>query len=225
MQLATSIVGATVALCFLAGCGQEHPSATHSGTAARTTARPTPVAHGDRALVASALVQRTDFSEQWEESSVPAPDLRCSSAPFRTAASSAASHRLQLQDTTFQELVGVFGTPAASRAAYARLNSPASMACLRHNARVRMSERTEGEASRPELVRAEPVGRWGKAVRLRATGPSQVGVVHGTIDAVHVRVGRALGALMIVSGPAAVSETRYEQIVAAFTRRLHDALR
>jgi hypothetical protein len=105
-----------------------------------------------------------------------------------------------------------------------RLNSPQSTECLRRNARIRMSEQTEGPASRPRLIRVETVGRRARALRFVATAPSQLGLVEGLIDAVHVRVGRGIGALAIVSGPAPVGEALYDDLVAAFRRRLHGAL-
>lgn len=232
MHVRTSAVGTValvvIALSLLGGCGED--AATTVPPAAETTLRDerpakpaSPAPRGDRALAASAVLRRADLSSGWGDSKASVPDLRCSSRPFRSALAKVDSRLLELEQTSVQETVAVYRTPAEGRRAFGRLNSDPSIECLRRRARARMSKQTEGPPTRPEIARAESVGRWGAAMRFTSEGPSQVGTVRGIIDAVHVRVGRGVGALLIASGPSAPAGEVYEEVVAAFRERLDDA--
>jgi hypothetical protein len=229
MRRVVSFVSLLATVSVLAGCGENHATSAGSGRVAPATTATHPAAHphprlSDRALAGGALVRVADLAPGWRRFGAAIPDLRCSSRPFQAAHAGATTERLTLENTSIQERVEVFSSVAASRKAFARLNDPVSIACLRRTAYVRMSEQTEGPPTRPQLARTESLGSSGRAIRFTATAPSQIGVVHGVIDAVHVRVGRGVGALAIVSGPTIVSEEAYEAVVAAFQRRLRAAL-
>jgi len=212
------MAGVVIALSFIA-CGDDQAASVRSDTQANREAEPAPAA---RSIAETALLQLADLPADWHARSRP-PDLRCPSSPFRAADARAASSAFLEENTGIQESVGVFRTAAASRRAFARLNSPASMACVRRNARREMSEQTAGEASRPALARVESLGRWVTVSRFTATSASQIGIVSGVIDAVHARVGRGVGALVIASGLGPVRDELYDDVIAAFTRRLRQA--
>lgn len=227
MRGARATAGAVVAIALsvLGGCGEGEQGTVAAVAETAPAATPEqPERRGPQALAAGALVRLGEASPRWTERKARRPDLRCASRPFEAARATAATDRFELDETSVQESVAVFSDEAASRRAYARLNSDTSMSCLRQRARRRMAEQTEGPPTRPEVTRAESLGKWGVATRLSATGPSQIGTVRGIIDAVHARVGRGVGALMIVSGPGVVSEELYEDVVAEFKRRLDEAL-
>jgi hypothetical protein len=226
------VVSIVVVLALLAGtgCGGAAHRADPAAAQPRRASGPAPQARpalarprDDRALAAAALLAPGDL-RGWSPHPAAAPDLRCASRPFRTARAKATSDRFVREETVVQESVAVFRTTAASRRAFARLNSPASMGCLKRNVRRRMSEHVEGVVSRPQVVRVDASGPTIHAIRFASTAESQIGTVHGVIDAVHVRVGRGIGALLVVSGPALVTDEGYDAIVAAFRRRLDGAL-
>ncbi|HMJ01643.1 MAG TPA: hypothetical protein VK506_01805 [Conexibacter sp.] len=232
MRFPTSIVGVLVAVAAVAvgGCGEERTAGERDRTSSAATApreeRPaeqaTSVPPDARTLPKRALVQLADLPSGWGRELTSVPDLRCSLRPFAKARTAATRYRQGR--TAVQETVGIFPTAAASRRSYALLNARSSMDCVRRNARRRMSEQAQGPASRPEVARVDPLGRWGKAIRLISSVATQIGKTGGYIDVVHVRVGRGVAALVILSGPRVVDEVVYEDVVAALERRLRDAL-
>lgn len=225
MRLRASIIGVAVVLACLAGCGGEHATSSSSTSTApaQTSRQDDGPQSGDQALVQRALITADDLSAPWREESEKAPELGCSARPFRRARARAATNRLELDDTEIQLSVASFGTLAASREGFARLNGSRALACLRRNVRRRMTERGEGEASRPVLIRGEDLGGWGTAFRYSATVPSQLGLVDGLIDAVHARVGRGVGALVVVASPRPLDIEDYEDVLAALKRRMDEA--
>jgi len=226
-RLVASALGVLAAAAVVSACGSDRAASTHArtGPAARTTrsAPPARRATGDRGLAVAALVHLEDLPRGWGRQAPDRGEPRCRSNPFGGARAHTSSDRFVLHNTSFQESVAVFGSTAASRRALKRLDAPRSIACLRRTMRDRVTEQAEAPASPPELMRQEALGGDGLAMRFQALAPSQVGVVSGVIDALHLRVGRGVGALAIVSGPTTVTEAEYEAIVAIFERRLHGA--
>lgn len=227
--VASSIVLPLCAAVSLCACGAARsPSARTRPAATRARAvlhAPPPAgARGDRALALAALVRRADVPARWTEQRAIKPELHCRSRPFRGARTSATSARFVQENTSFEETVAIYRDVAASRRALTRLDGRASIACLLRSVHAHMNEQTEGTATEPQLARSEAIGANGLALRFTASGESQVGVVQGVIDAVHLRAGRGLGALLIVSGPNVIDEAVYERVVALFERRLHAAL-
>ncbi len=210
---------ATAALSACGGAGGDD-----GGTAAATTAAPPPApTHvGDRALARRALVRRADFPDEWVQQGAPATDLRCDGTdPFVGARALVGSKRIVLDDVGVQETVAVFPTVAATRRAYGRINSRAALRCLHRDVRRRVSKEAEGPAKPLSLVRVEAFGGGaGRAMRFTTTATSSYGLVQGYIDAVHLRAGRMLGALVIVSGLSILDEDVYEHAVSLFARRL-----
>lgn len=217
---------ATAVLCACGAAGSAGGRARPVAAPARAArqAAPPAGAESERAHVRSALVRLADLRTGWRAQRAFESDLRCRSRPFRGARARVVSGRFVSDNASFEETVAIFHDAGESRRALARLDTRGSIACLARIARERMSEQAEGPASRPQLARTESIGADGRALRFVATAPSQVGVVHGVIDAVHLRAGRAVGALLVVSGPQVVSEDVYEGVVALFARRLHAAL-
>ena len=230
MRVVCTVVGVVLAALLLVGCGDEGPSAsTPADAPPRTQRSDDPAAErpasGDRGLARAALVRLDDLPSGWGEIPTPLPNLRCGAAdPFRGAAVVVASNRLALETTGIQETVAVYRTEAASRRAYARINSRAALACLRRNVRQDMSEEAAAPASPPRLVRSGAVGRSARAMRYVADIPNAAGTMHGYIDAVHARSGRAVAGLVIVAGLEPFEEALYERVVTRMTSRLHDTL-
>lgn len=228
-RIAASSVVLLIATAAVCACGAARPASSRTRpvpAAARPVhhAPPPTGERGEQALVRSAFVRLADAGYGWREQQAFAPNLRCRSGPFRGARARASSGRFVGDNASFEEIVAVFRDAGESRRALARLDARASIACLARTARERMTEQAEGTATRPQLERSEAIGADGMALRFVATAPSQFGIVHGVIDAVHMRAGRGVGALLIVSGPRVVSEDVYERVVALFSRRLRAAL-
>lgn len=214
------LVAAALVACGDAGNPAEDTTSA-AGTAA-TAAAPPPAEHvGDRTLAVRALLRRDDFPDEWGEQRAPVTDLRCDSTdPFVGARALVGSKRITLDDVGVQETIAVFGSAAASRRAYARINSRAALGCLHRDVRRRVSREAEGPAKPLSLMRVDALGGTGKAMRYTTSATSSYGIVHGYIDAVHLRVGRMLGALVIVSGLSVLDEGVYEHAVSLFSRRL-----
>lgn len=228
---ATSSVGVVLVVLLLAGllsaCGDEHGSAGGAATGT-TTAAATPAPRppeSARTIARAALVSLDDFPVGWGRADVPVPDVRCGDLnPYAGARAISGSQRILLDQTGVQETVAVFASDGASRRGFARINAPGAMRCLRQDVRREMSTEAGGQASPLQIARVERLGRWGRATRLSATAPSSIGQVTGSIDAVHMRVGRGLGALVIVSGLGPVDDALYARVLKLFSRRLHAAL-
>jgi hypothetical protein len=227
---ATSSVGIVLVIfvaAMLSACGDAHDAGGHAATTATTTTkvaeRPPQARGSDGTLARQALVQLGDLPTGWG-AQAPVPQLRCDVDPYAGAHAVARSPRLIVGNTGVQETVAVFRTAAASGRAFGRINAPASMGCLRRDARRQMAAEAEGVASPLELARVEQLGRWGRATRFTATAPSSIGIVSGSIDAVHLRVGRGLAALVIVSAFKPLRDELYERVVAVLSRRLRAEL-
>jgi hypothetical protein len=233
-RIVASLISLLFAAAGLSACGGAGPTSAGSRAASARTqpSRTQPSRHappaggkrGERALAHAALVRLADLSRPWREQQAFRSGLRCRSQPYRGARLRVSSGRFVQDNASFQETVAIFRDAAGSRRALARLDSRGSLACLVRTARQQMSDQAEGPATVPQLVRSEPIGRAGKALRFTATAPSQVGEVRGVIDAVHVRAGRGVGALLVVSGPQIVRDDVYDQVMTLFARRLHAAL-
>jgi hypothetical protein len=208
-----------------AGCGEDRttaadpePPATSATTA--TTATP-PDGLSDRALARRALLRLTDFPAGWVEQRQAVPDVRCGGVdPFGGATAVVGSGRMAHEDTGVQQTVSVFRTAAASRRAYALINSPEAMRCLRRDARQRVAIEAGGPAQPLELARIESLGRWGVAKRFSAQAAGPVGKVSGYIDVVHLRVGRGLAALVIVAGLQPLPDDLYARLEQTVEERL-----
>lgn len=212
----------------LSACGDEHTAASRpaTGTTAATTSvqRTAHAPSSARAAARMALVRLEDFPVGWGKVDVPVPDVRCGRTnPFAGARAISGSLRILREQIGVQETVAAFASDGASRRAFARINAPGAMRCLRQDVRQEMTAEAGGPASPLEVARVEPLGRWGKATRLSSTAPSSVGQITGSIDAVHLRAGHGLGALVIVSGLGPVDEELYERVVKLFSRRLRAA--
>jgi len=225
MRRAALLIGSLIAIWLLGGCGEEPARSARSGDetvarANRSSERPP----ATRAELARTLVRLDDLPSGWEEQRASGSILRCGSVrPFRAARRIVSSQRFQRENYGVQETVAVFRTAAASRAAMARLNARTATECLRRHVRRSMSEQLEAQASRPELVRIDSLDGGGRASRFTATTYTQAGPFQGYVDAVHLRVGRSVAALLLVAGPEPLSEELYDDVVAVAERRLRDA--
>jgi hypothetical protein len=235
LMRATGSVGIVVLIMLaavLSACGDERHDASASAasaTAAATTATQprsaAPAQLGDRALARSALVRLDDFPGGWGLANVPPPDVRCGTTnPYRGARVVTSSKRIVQDQLGVQETVVLFDRADASGRAFARMNAPAAMRCLRQSVRRELSKEAGAQASPLEVARVDRPGRWERATRFSATAPSSIGEIRGSIDAVHLRVGRGLGALVIVSGIGPVEESLYDRVTRLFARRLDGVL-
>jgi hypothetical protein len=221
-----------VASSLLGGCGGDGGSRTSSRAATKrphaTSPRPRDASRrdtSDRALAGGALLQLVDMPSEWGEAPQGMPDLRCGSAdPFRGAVAVVATNRFVYETIGIQETIGVFRDEAASGRAFARINSRPALRCLRRNVRQDMVQQAGAPVARPQLMRAEALGPSARAIRYVAEIANDAGPMHGYIDAVHLRVGRAVGALVIAAGLEPASEELYERVVARMTSRLQRAL-
>jgi hypothetical protein len=182
---------------------------------------------GARALAARALVRLSDMPGGWTAKRVSVPDFCCREAadPFAGARAVATSPRLLRGDNSLQATVGLFATTAAGRRAFARSNARPALACLRRNARQRMSDEAGSLATPLELLRLEETERWERAMRYAASADGPIGAIDGYIEVVHRRAGRALGAVVIVSTPTPIDDDVYERVVERFAGRLRTASR
>jgi hypothetical protein len=218
------LVAAVVAACGGAG-------GDGAGGATATTARTQPAAArttadvSDTALATRALVRLADLPQGWIEDRGTVTRLQCGTLqPFRGASALVRSKRLTDEHLGVQERVAVFATVAAARDALRRLDSRTAANCLRRELRRHVSDEAGGPASPAQLVRAERLGPTATARRYISSSVSSYGKVIGYIDAVHVRIGRALAALVLVSGPAPPDVDLYEHVAQLAPRRLQTAL-
>jgi len=175
----------------------------------------------DVALAKRALVRRADLPGGWGMDSGTVTKLNCGRLqPFRGASALVRSRRMTQDHAGVQERVAVYPDVASARQALRRLDSSAAAVCLRRELQRRVSEEAGGPASPARLVRAERLGPTATARRYISSSISSYGKVIGYIDAVHVRIGRALGALVFVSGPAPPEVELYDHIVQLAPRRL-----
>jgi hypothetical protein len=213
----------TLLAVSLPACGDERSVANTSTTAAAAHRSSAPQLSA-RAIARRALVRLDDFNADWEISNVRAPDVRCGRTnPYAGARVVSGSKRIVRERTGVQETIAVFANSAASRRAFKRMNSRPAMGCLRRDMRREVSAEAGGQASPLELVLLDRPERWEKATRFASVAPSSLGLVRGSIDAVHLRVGHALGALVIVSGLSGIDGDLYERVTKLFARRLRAA--
>jgi hypothetical protein len=218
------LVATAVAACGGAG-------GDGAGSTAATTTRPRPsVARvsenvSDVTLATRALVRLADLPEGWIEDRGTVTRLQCGALqPFRGASALVRSKRLTHDHFGVQERVAVYATVAAARDALRRLDSRTAAGCLRRELRRHVSEEAGGPASPATLVREERLGPTASARRYISSSVSSYGKVIGYIDAVHVRIGRALAALVFVSGPAPPEVDLYEHVAQLAPKRLQTAL-
>lgn len=220
----------------LAGCGSAR-DAGGSGTVATARTRPsstrpatttparTAAGEHDVARARDALVRLADLPDGWTEQAGAVTRLHCGSfEPFGRTSALVRSLRLTQEHAGVQERIALYPTAADARRALRRLDSRTAAGCLRRELRRHVSKESGGPAGPAQLVRAEPLGPGAQARRYVSTSVSSYGKVVGYIDAVHIRVGRALGALVLVTGPSPPDEKLYERVVAVVTRRLRTTL-
>jgi hypothetical protein len=227
VALVLLLVAMAVAAC--GGARDDGAGTTAATTPARTQPAPTDTGAdagtGDVALATRALVRVADLPEGWSEDRGTVTRLQCGTLqPFRGASALVRSKRLTHQHDGVQERVAIYPDDAAARAALRRLDSRIAAGCLRRELQRHVSDEAGGPASPARLVRAERMGQTGTTRRYISVSVSSYGKVVGYIDAVHVRVGRALAALVFVSGPAPPDEAVYERIVQIAPRRLQTTL-
>jgi hypothetical protein len=219
-------VAMVVVAAALAACGDASDrDGGGAATAAAPTRTTTPAAalpRGDVARAEHALVRLADLPGGWSEQAGNVTRLRCGGFdPFLGASALVRSRRLTQENTGVQERIALYRSPAAAARALRRLDSSAAARCLRQELRRHVSEEAEGPAGPANLVRAERLGPAANARRYTSEGIAEYGKFVGYIDAVHARVGRALAALVVVSGPTPPDEALYDRIVAVVTRRLN----
>jgi len=218
-------VAAAVAAC--GGARDDSAGTTAAATPPRTQPAPsgTDVATSDVTIAERSLVRLADLPDGWSESGGTVTRLQCGTLqPFRGASALVRSKRLTYQHYGVQERVAVYPDQAAARAALRRLDSRIAAGCLRRELQRHVSEEAGGPASPARLVRAERTGPTATTRRYISVSVSSYGKVIGYIDAVHVRIGRALAALVFVSGPAPPEVPLYERIVQIAPRRLQTTL-
>lgn len=223
----TLLVAMAVAAC--GGAGRDGAGTTAATTTARTpparTDTSAPAGTGDVALAKRSLVRLADLPDGWSESGGTVTRLQCGTLqPFSGASALVRSKRLTLDHYGVQERVAVYPDEAAARAALRRLDSRMAAGCLRRELRRHVSDEAGGPASPARLVRAERTGPSSTTRRYVSESVSSYGKAIGYIDAVHVRMGRALAALVFVSGPLPPEESLYERIVQIAPRRLQATL-
>ncbi|HKG03496.1 MAG TPA: hypothetical protein VKB03_09960 [Conexibacter sp.] len=219
------LVAMAVAACGSAG--DDGAGRTVATTTARTQPAPTDTSEtaSDVETAKRSLVRLADLPDGWSASGGTVTRLQCGTLqPFRGADALVRSKRLTYDHYGVQERVAIFPDEAAARAALRRLDSRIAAGCLRRELRRHVSEEAGGPASPARLVRAERMGPNSTTRRYISISVSSYGKVIGYIDAVHVRMGRALGALVFVSGPAPPEVPLYERIVEIAPRRLQATL-
>lgn len=202
-----------------------------AGDSAATTTRTQPPASrvsenvSDVALAKRALVRLADLPGGWTEDGHTVTRLQCGALQvFHGASALVRSKRMTQEHLGVQERVAVYATVAGARAALRRLDSPTAADCLRRELQRHVSDESGGPARPARLVRAERLGPTATARRYISASISSYGKVIGYIDAVHVRVGRALGALVLVSGPAPPEVDLYERVVQLAPKHLQATL-
>jgi len=221
--MGVGLVALAVALP-LAACGSagERPV---GAAAARTAPAPAP-ATGDTARAKRALIRLSDLGRGWHAQAGKVRRLHCTDVePFAGATALVRSPRLIRGRLGTQERIAIFRSTGAARHALRRLDTPAASRCLRREVRRHASEEAGGPAGPARLVRSDRLGPASQAARYVSTTVGVYGRVATVIDAVHVRVGRAIAAILVVSGgPAPLEASGYEQLRALATRRLQVAL-
>jgi hypothetical protein len=221
--LAMLFVAIGVAACGDAGDGS---GGTSSPAAAATRTQPPAADVNDVTRAKRALVSLVDVPKGWREDDGTVTRLRCGSFdPYESATAVMRSKRLTHARSGVQERIALYADDAAARRGLTRLDSPTAAACLRREVRRRVSEEAGGPATPAELVRVDRLGPAAHARRYVSSSISSYGKVVGYIDAVHLRVGRAVGALVFVSGPTPPDESLYDDVVDAVSRRLQATLR
>lgn len=215
-----------VVATMLAACGSDDDGGAAAATArARPQTRPavSPSAN-DVARAKRALVRLPDFPDGWSETGGSIRSIDCGGfQPFRGANTLVRSRRLTLEEAGVQERIAIYPTAVAARRALARLDSRRAARCLRRELRRRVSDEAGGPAGPAELVRFDRLGPAAHATRYVSTSVSSYGKVVGFIDAVHVREGHAVAALVFVSGPMPLDQALYDDVVAIVLRRLRTA--
>jgi hypothetical protein len=220
-----AIVLLTLLAAALSACGDAREDGAPATVAQHAQRPPTAAQASDRVRARRALVRLRDFTAAWSLADVPVPDVRCGETdPYAGARVVASSKRILRDKVGVQETVTLFRGSRASARAFARMNAPAAARCFRRDVRRELTKEAGAQASPLEVARIEWPAHWEKATRFSATAPSSLGVIQGSIDAVHLRVGRALGALVIVSGIGPVQVPLYDRVMKLFSRRLHAAL-
>lgn len=227
VALVLLLVAMAVAAC--GGAGNDSAGTTVATTTTRTQPAPADTSAdagtGDVALAEQALVRLADLPDGWTEGRGTVTRLQCGTLqPFRGASALVRSKRLTQDHYGVQERVAIYPDDAAARAALRRLDSRIAAGCLRRELRRHVSDEAGGPASPARLVRAERTGPNSTTRRYISTSVSSYGKVIGYIDAVHVRMGRALAALVFVSGPLPPEEPLYERIAQIAPQRLQAAL-
>jgi hypothetical protein len=218
------LVAAAVAACGGASGDQTAgPTATTARTQPAATRAPADVS--DEALATRALVRLADLPRGWTEERGTVTRLQCGTfQPFSGAKALVRSKRLTHDHYGVQERVAVYATVAAARDALRRLDSGTAANCLRRELRRHVSEEAGAPASPARLVRMERLGPTATARRYISSSVNQYGSVIGFIDAVHVRIGRALAALVFVSGPSPPDVDLYEHVAQLAPKHLQTAL-
>jgi hypothetical protein len=218
------LVAAAVAACGGAsgdGAGDRATIAARTQPAATRTTEDV----SDAALATRALVRLADLPHGWAEERGTVTRLQCGTLqPFGGARALVRSKRLTHDHLGVQERVALYATVAAARNALRRLDSRTAANCLRRELQRHVSEEAGGPASPATLVRLERLGPTATARRYISSSVNSYGKVIGYIDAVHVRIGRALAALVFVSGPAPPDEVLYEHVAQLAPKRLQTAL-
>lgn len=179
----------------------------------------------DVTIAKRSLVKLADLPAGWTEGGGTVTRLQCGRLEvFRGASALVRSPRLTQDHFGVQERVAVYPTVAAAQAALRRLDSRTAAGCLRRELQRHVSEESGGPARPARLVRADRLGPTATARRYISASISSYGKVIGYIDAVHVRVGRALAALVLVSGPAPPEADLYEHVVQLAPKRLQTTL-
>lgn len=216
------LVAIGVAACGDAGDGGG--GANPPAAAATRTEQPA-AEMGDVARAERALVSLVDVPEGWSEDDGTVTKLRCGSFDAYEGASAVVRSRRFTHDRSgVQERIALYPDDAAAVRGLRRLDSPTAAACLRSEVRRRVSQEAGGPASPAKLVRIDRLGPSAHARRYVSESVSSYGKVIGYIDAVHMRVGRAVAALVFVDGPAPPDEALYDEIVDVVSRRLQATL-
>lgn len=220
------VVAVPLAACGDTGDAGDAATAVATARAERRRTRPVaPAPADDVARAERALVRLADFPEGWSEEDGMVTRLRCGSfEPWAGASALVRSRRMTQDHAGVQERIALYPTVAAARAALRRLDSRTAAGCLRRELRRRVSQESGGPASPARLVRVDRLGANAHAKRYLSISVSSYGKVVGYIDAVHERIGRAVAALVFVTGPTVPDEELYDRIVGLVQKRLHTTL-
>lgn len=173
-----------------------------------------------------ALVRLADMPDGWSEQKGDVARLDCGGfEPFAGADTLVRSPRLTWHHTGVQERIALYRSPAAAARALRRLDSDRAASCLRRELQRHVSAEAESPASPAELVRQERLTATSHATRYVSTAVGNFGKIVGVIDAVHVRAGRSLAALAIVSSPDPLDVELYDRIVGLVAHRLGETQR